>query len=93
MYDVVQTAANCQQLATSHRAPPAIEAMNKTSSFRGVTWSKRHAQWQAGISLQGRSVQCASAELPAAFPVLFATLSKSCRSPDVLLRQLFKNRM
>uniref|UniRef100_A0A383VMJ3 AP2/ERF domain-containing protein n=1 Tax=Tetradesmus obliquus TaxID=3088 RepID=A0A383VMJ3_TETOB len=28
--------------------------MLKASSFRGVTWSKRHLRWQAGISLQGR---------------------------------------
>jgi hypothetical protein len=30
--------------------------MCKTSSFRGVTCSKRHSKWQAGISLQGRWV-------------------------------------
>uniref|UniRef100_A0A383WC81 AP2/ERF domain-containing protein n=1 Tax=Tetradesmus obliquus TaxID=3088 RepID=A0A383WC81_TETOB len=28
--------------------------MLTVSSFRGVTWSKRHLRWQAGISLQGR---------------------------------------
>jgi hypothetical protein len=49
--------------------------MVKASSFRGVTWSKRHSKWQAGISLQGRSVQHAPAELPAVFRVVFATVS------------------
>jgi hypothetical protein len=30
--------------------------MCKGSAFRGLTWSKRHSKWQAGISLQGRWV-------------------------------------
>ncbi|WIA14613.1 hypothetical protein OEZ85_003120 [Tetradesmus obliquus] len=27
---------------------------NQSSKFRGVTWSRRHKRWQAGISLQGK---------------------------------------
>jgi hypothetical protein len=70
--------------------------MVKASSFRGVTWSKRHSKWQAGISLQGRSVQHAPAELRSwhSSGLPRALRSALSLSPDlllVLLRQLLRH--
>jgi hypothetical protein len=56
MYFVLYAARKEPKGCDRIRQHSAIAAMLKTSSFRGVTWSKRHLKWQIGISLQGRWV-------------------------------------